>query len=403
MVHQCLPGAGIAVTGAPTATIDRTGLFALATDLTPAARRPAAAWLLCQLGGETHLGFVRPHHGLYMLAGVGPVTPAAPGSDWPRFVRSDRAKYVSFRTGWKDANEILAVIHNRGLRILGMGSHWASHAGRDAAQYGQDRGAGSLDNVFALNPKRDRRLPSRYWVPAAGEAGTGRKGKTRRMGPPGGGPNAGVLYRGGTVYRIRETCRLTQAQADPSARLGSAAFAFTGRAVRLEPTFTARVIDDLANKPNEWETRPVPEGGPFEGQRVFGVDYTGASGAAALFVVADGLTGVSGAQRVWVMHTAEDLDVTANGATFTIAGEQASLRGTILLPRDAVFEHNRGGPWNFLTVETTGERIEVVMTLQRGPAPKVSATDGGLSAGVKVGKRVVRLEGDEITFGRRAR
>jgi hypothetical protein len=393
LVYQCVPEVGMAVTGPPTATVDRSGLFALAGDLVPAEHRPAVRWLFDQLEGQKHLGIIRPHQGLSMLtSGLDTITPAPPGDDWPRFVRSDRAGYAVFRTRWKDADDIVAVLYNGALRLLGLGGTWAAHAGFDARGHGHDPGAASLDNVFGLNPGRQKRLPRRFLVPVRGDAGI-------EMRPPGGGPNAWLLRRGGTVYRVRQTGRLADARADAPARLGSATFVFGGEAVRLEPTFEARVTDDLVNRPNDWATRLVPEGGPFEGERTFGVDYTGLSGAPAVFVVADRLTGVAGAQRAWVLHVGPDLQIATDGATFKIMGHGATLCGTIVYPADVTLGSSSAGrAFNYLAAETTGERIEVVLTLQRGEPPKVSATAGGLAAGVKVGKRVVRLEERRIRF-----
>jgi hypothetical protein len=61
-----------------------------------------------------------------------------------------------------------------------------------------------------------------------------------------------------------------------------------------------------------------------------------------------------------------------------------------------------GKAFNYLSAETTGERIEVVMTLQRGKPPGVSATEEGLAAGVTVGGQAVRLDGQKVVFGRPA-
>lgn len=355
MIHQCVPNVGMAFTGKKTATIDRTGLFALAADLTPAAQRPAVAWLFREIGGEKYLGIVRPHHGLHMLTScLETVAPALPGGDWPRLLRSDRAKYALFRSRWQDANDVLVVVYDRGIRILGMGTHWVSHAGRHAALYSHDaKGAGSFDNVFTIQP---------------------------RLG-------------GQTVYRVGLTSRLTAFGADAEAGCGSVAFAVRGDVQRLLPKEEtdqhAKVVSDLS----------VPEGGAFEAVRVFGADYTGRSGAVGLFVVADRLAGAGGAGRVWVLHVGPDVKLTTDATGFTLTGPDATLRGTILHPHAPTIRCTARGPLaNFLSVNTNSERFEVIMTLQRGQPPEVAATGRGLSAGVTVGKRAVRLNGQEIAF-----
>ena len=58
------------------------------------------------------------------------VEPAAPaGSDWPLSIRSDRAKLGLFRTRWRDEDDILAILHDGAIRILGRGTRWVSRQG----------------------------------------------------------------------------------------------------------------------------------------------------------------------------------------------------------------------------------------------------------------------------------
>ena len=85
--------------------------------------RPAVAWLFREVGGGTYHGVVRPHQALYMLgSGLGDIEPASPGRDWARFLCSDRAKLGLFRSRWQDQNDIVAMLHDGALRILGMGA-----------------------------------------------------------------------------------------------------------------------------------------------------------------------------------------------------------------------------------------------------------------------------------------
>ena len=357
MVYQTVPGVGMAVTGAPTATVDSTGLFALATELTPAERRPAVAWLLQQIGGNTYLGIIRPHHGLHMLtSGLSAVKPAPPGGRWPRFVRSDRARFAVFRSRWQDADDIVAVAYGGAIRILGMGAHWVGHRGLHAAMWSHDPGAGSLENVFLFNP---RMLKKR-------------------------------------VYRISVTSRLAAFRPGAAAPVASAAFTFEGRADRARPTLST---SKKKGRQKVTTSVPVPEGGSFEGTRVFGVDYTGRCGAPALFILADRLTGGGKAPRVWVLHVGPEATIAADGPTFTLTSKDASLRGTVVYPQGVTFQSTGNHRFaNFLSAKATSDRFEVIMTLQLGEPPKVAATDKGLSANVTVGKRVVLLRNDEIAF-----
>ena len=90
---------------------------------------------------------------------------------------------------------------------------------------------------------------------------------------------------------------------------------------------------------------------------------------------------------------------TPGDVTFTLTSDDASLRGTVVCPRDVTFQSTGNRPVaNFLSAETASERFEVIMTLQRGEPPKVGATDKGLSANVTVGKRAVLLRNHQIVF-----
>jgi hypothetical protein len=357
LIYQWVPEVGMAVTGPPTATVDRSGLFALAGDLVPAARRPAVRWLFDQLEGQKHLGIIRPHQGLSMLtSGLEAVEPARPGDDWPRFVCSQRGGYAVFRTRWKDADDIVTVLHNGALRLLGLGGTWAAHAGPHASQFSHDAGAGRLDNVYLFRP---------------------------------------TLFRE-TVYRIRTDAAQIIPAMDEKAGLASVATTVTGRVERLR---TESRVTDSTGKQKVTRGVPVPGGGPFEWTRTVGVDYTGRSGAAALVVMSDRLTGGGEAPRVWVLHVGSQVRISLDGAAFTVAEGGAALHGTAVYPPGVTFQAtNNRHVANFLTASLDADRIEVVLALGRGDPPKVSATDGGLAAGVTVGRRVVRLEDGRIVF-----
>jgi hypothetical protein len=51
-----------------------------------------------------------------------------------------------------------------------------------------------------------------------------------------------------------------------------------------------------------------------------------------------------------------------------------------------------------VSVETTSERIAVVMAPQRCEALKVEATDRGLPGVITVGRRGIRFDDNELTF-----
>jgi hypothetical protein len=145
-------------------------------------------------------------------------------------------------------------------------------------------------------------------------------------------------------------------------------------------------------------------------RRSFAVDYSGKSGAAALLVVRDTVTGPQ-EQAVWQMVAEVDTEVVIADNTVALkAAGGATLRATVLRPKQAVIEAveqehafeaqyldvHRNTKFARKVIRFSGTNdFLVVMTLQKGNAPPVEPRDGG---GCNVGKRTVRLDGDQIAF-----
>jgi hypothetical protein len=370
-IYQWVPEAGMTATGAATVTVDRSGLFALAGDLVPAAQRPAVRWLFHELEGQKHLGIIRPHQGLSMLtSGLAAVASAPPDDSWPRFVRSDRAGYAVFRTRWKDADDVVAVLHHGALRLLGLGGTWASHAGPHAPQWSHDPGAGRMDNVYLFRPSLLRETVYRTRVSAVRMAPALSEPRAEQAAPLPLGAEAG---------------------------LASVATTLTGRVERVDAEIS---VTESEGRQKVTRRVAVPEGGPFEWTRTVGVDYTGRSGAAALLAVADRLTGGGGAPRVWVLHVNLLAKIAVEGNAFTVREGDTSLHGTAVYPPGAAFAKtdNRHVAC-FVSAEPGSDRFEVVLTLQRGQPPPVTAGPDGLAGGVSVGGRTLRLDDGAIRFG----
>ncbi len=361
MIYQSVPQVGIAVTGEPTATVDRTGLFALATALTPPARQGAVGWLFDKVGGGQYLGIVRPHHGLAMLtSGMDAIEPVAPEGDaWPRFVRSDRARFVVFRSRWKDSDDVATVLHDAILRIVGPAAAWVSEPGLHAGMWSHDPGAGRLDGGFLFKTNLEKKS---------------------------------------TAYDLRFERRLLGAEADDAGDRASLAFALKGEVKARGKTYTV-TERDKDNKKVE-RKMPIPPGGTFEGRRVLGVDYSTRCGAPAMFVLADRIEGGGEAPRLWILHAGPQVTITHEPGSFTLTHESGTtLHATVVYPKDLEFEASSNGAFaNFLTARTESDRVEVVMTIQPKGAPKVKATEKGLAGKVKVGTCTVRLDGDAIVF-----
>lgn len=126
------------------------------------------------------------------------------------------------------------------------------------------------------------------------------------------------------------------------------------------------------------------------GFRAFAADYSGRSGAPALFVVVDRLKG--GPEKVWTLHA--EGEIKAEGKQFTILGPKgATLRGTFLAPADPQLAVKGGS-----LLAMGGDEYFVVMTLQKGPAPAVESEGAGLDAKAKVGPQRVRFDGEKFVF-----
>ena len=146
----------------------------------------------------------------------------------------------------------------------------------------------------------------------------------------------------------------------------------------------------------------------IRGARSFAVDYSGSSGAACLVAVADTVTGTKG-RNVWQFCTKQEHTVETAGRTFTVKAAGAALRGTVVAPAEAEVElknvtirheinyHGRHSQRDFkrtvISVRGTGQGFFfVVMTVQKGDAPKVTVEGAGTAARATVGGRVVRFD-----------
>jgi hypothetical protein len=159
---------------------------------------------------------------------------------------------------------------------------------------------------------------------------------------------------------------------------------------------------------------PVAYDWGARGIRSFAADYSGASGAPALFVVADKITG-SPNPPVWRMVTDRSLPVTVEGNTFTIAAANgASLRGTVVAPAAALVKtraasygheatydvHHYSAVFDRTVIDVPGRDFFLtVLTLQKGGAPPLSRKGEGESAVVTIGRQSVRFDGHKIVFG----
>ena len=145
------------------------------------------------------------------------------------------------------------------------------------------------------------------------------------------------------------------------------------------------------------------------GLRAFGFDYSGASGAPALVVLVDKIDG--GGRKTWTWQRGGG-EVRIDGNSFTIAGDGATMKGTFITPEAVKIEapgpeeikigdprHGYHGTVNRIKA-TGGDNFFVVLTFQKGDAPKVQVEGKGLDAVVKVGGQTVRFDGKNVVFGK---
>jgi hypothetical protein len=160
------------------------------------------------------------------------------------------------------------------------------------------------------------------------------------------------------------------------------------------------------------KTRKVAKDAGIRALRSVAVDHSGASGAPALMAVADKLTGSPGGET-WQLCTMPEHKVTFEGQTFTIASTNGpTLRGTVVAPAGAVITNAFGDfvheanyfgrhghvrlKRQVVKVRGPGSLFFVVMTVQRGAAPTVTADAAGTAA--KVGGRTLRFADGKLVM-----
>ena len=153
----------------------------------------------------------------------------------------------------------------------------------------------------------------------------------------------------------------------------------------------------------------------IRGWRAVGVDYSGASGVPCLLVLVDKIEG--GKRKIWRWPLDKVADNgTVDGNSFTVRQGDATLRGTFVSPGnlklnvgtesttyiEPTFKRKRTDSASGVFAEASaGDAVFfVVVTLQKGEAPKVNATGKGLDTVVNVGKQTVRFADGKVVFGR---
>ncbi len=118
-------------------------------------------------------------------------------------------------------------------------------------------------------------------------------------------------------------------------------------------------------------TQKLAEAGKLKAVRHFAVDYSGACGAPALIVTVDRMPPPPAAAVKSALVAQNEAQITAAGPRLRASASSSDAGGELIL---------------------------VAMTLQKGEAPKVSASVQGFKAEITVGKRRVTSDGERLSL-----
>jgi hypothetical protein len=154
----------------------------------------------------------------------------------------------------------------------------------------------------------------------------------------------------------------------------------------------------------------------ISGMRAVAIDYSGKSGARALLVVADRVSGAKETRWMWQLPEDEKCKTTLTDNGFVMDYGDASMRATFLAPAKPKLElatgkrkykikaGSKGGQMTTRDVNavyaTGGDgKYFVIFTVQAKKAPSVRVKGNGLDARATVGKQTVRFDGKKIIIG----
>jgi hypothetical protein len=322
------------------------------------------------LDGDTVRAFV--HYPLDMA-------PAPVGTNLPRFWKAPDFGYYAFRSGWDD-RAFIAQVFLKSMVIRGWN-------GPNAGTYrlrglGQDWATGPTDRV------RRREQENVVWLPGAELAD-------------------GALGRLTYLRQEGETLVLSANLNEVYERRGRLRYEPYGHGVRVNPA------DDA----------PEPSG--MTGMRALAFDFSGLSGAPALFATVDRIDGGPEDRRLWLFQPpvtserkASDM-VTAEPGRFVLRPREdgPAMRGHFAHPAGVEvttdpLEYSYVKTWGTGRGATHTVRVDAmtaegrdhfffVATVAEGEHPEIRVEGKGLDAVVTVGRRTIRFDGEKIVLGTR--
>jgi hypothetical protein len=329
--------------------------------------------------------FLDPMSAAFLLVNhpgpAGGLTEKNPGDALPKVLLDDWKGGFAFRNRWQDGDDIVATIYG----------NWNNAGGEwDGAETGEFRISG---------------LGADWAVRGAGWGCTGEKTEIPRR------ANQNILQLPEPVEQgAPAAARFLKASKDGSVILTlDMDYVYAGS----KKSGTGKVLPPLPVHPRKGTADVYYDLG-IKGLRGWAADYSGVSGAPALFAVVDKVAGSAGNNR-WHLVTDKSQPVAIAGNTFTIrAANGATLKGTVLAPeapaiasRTETLGHEAAYDGDHQTRSFDRTIIDlpakdfvfVIMTLQKGEAPSVSVQGAGEAAKAAVGKQTVGFDGGKIVLG----
>lgn len=364
------PGGDTAVQKLNSATGFDRKWVAAAMPITPEKYQPALLWGWNHVAGVPNgdtSKIVETRHGMrgYEMAHAfvnypTDLKPVHPSKSMPLQWQAETFGFHVFRNGWDSADDFIAQIflksapvggwnHPNGgaFRLMGLGQEWATGPT-------SRNGARQLESVV--------QLPDDEINKSAG---------------------------GQTIYRKT----WPDGSAVMTADMGDIYVTTKDRKVRIYDPNLIRLT----------EGRPAS---PITGLRSWAFDYSGTGGAPCVMAMVDKIQG--GGKRVWTWHVPPGVKVETGKGTFTFDAGAAKLTARFIAPTEPDVRrvnkkieegdprHGFHGMVDRIEVEQASGSFFVVVTVQRGKAPKMKVEGKGLDATVTVGKRTIRFDGTKF-------
>jgi len=321
------------------------------------AKRAGVRWLYDHtfgLEGNRSFGFDWAFHGAYVLTDYPfDVQPAAPGASLPWIAPDVRKGHWLFRRPWKGRDDFLMVLHNKSEVMPGC--HY-------------ERSGATMDmQLWALG---------KLWV-----------GSQRLTENEGGGAALPAMQDrrvpGNTFLGAKTTCY----SSTPDGK--------TVLSLNMDEPYYQRLELARGEKPNPAALKPgqslatFPRSGWYvdpgiKAERFLAVDASDACGAPVLLVFFDRFGGE--AKPIWMLRLAREAGpCKVEGSTFTVGDPAgANMKGTFVAPKGAKVESGVSA--------TGGKEFLVVITIQNGAAPAVTAEGEGAAAKITVGGQTITFD-----------